>query len=91
MGVTLDDFQFRGEGGIVERIGKLAETAADRGNDASFAQFTTGNETAATSWAANLCPEAESLPCFHPHAVYCAQGETKIMNFASLEREFLRG
>ena len=62
MGVALDDIEPRGHRRLVERVGQLAQTAADVGNEAALAQLATFDKAAAPRRPADLTPEAEQSP-----------------------------
>src|SRR5438876_10349929 len=89
MGVALDDLETGGKGRFIERIGELAEAAADAGDEATLAQFATPDEASGLRRAANLAPEAEQAPSRYLDAVKTPDGAAQIMDLAGGERPVL--
>ena len=91
VGVAFDDFEVCFEGGLIEQPGDLAESSADAGNEAAFAQFAAGGESFAGSGAAELAPEAEDGSGRDFDAIQGVGGEAQVFHFSCRERELGRG
>jgi len=87
VGVTLDDFAPGAKCGVVKGIRKLAEAAADAGDDAALAQLPPKGELTKSRRLGDMGPEAEHLAARDHHAVKMSRGDTKVLDFAGLEGE----
>ena len=85
--MPLDDLKARAESGLIDLTAELAETAAERGNETTFAQLAAGGEASRAAGPAELAPEAEGLVGGDGGAVEDAGGDAEILDFARGERE----
>jgi hypothetical protein len=90
MRVTFNNLEIRLQCGVVERVGKLAQTAADVWNDTAFAQFATFDESAPARRSADLLPKTENAACGNFQSVNAANCQTKIMDFSRHQKFFFR-
>ena len=86
--MAFDDLEVCFQGGLIEQPGDLAESAADTGNEAAFAEFATGGEAFAGSGAAELTPEAEDGGGGDFDAIQGIGGEAQVLHLSCCEREF---
>lgn len=68
----------------------MAETAADAGNEAAFAEFSAGGEAFAASGATELAPKAEGGGGRNFDAVQGAGGDAEVFYFSRSQGEFGR-
>ena len=61
MRVAFKNLEFRLERGIIQRVGNLAQTAADIRNNAAFAQFAPDDETFPARCLTDVFPETENF------------------------------
>ena len=91
MRMALDDPAARLERGVVERVGELAEPAADRRHHAALLQHAAGDVAARGDRGAEMTPDAEHRPRGNDQTVEGAAGDAQILDLAELEAALGQG
>src|SRR5690606_20541251 len=88
--VPLDDLAARLESTVVERVGELAEAAADIWNKAPLAELSSDNEPSRFPRRTHLTPEAKDCSSGGDDAIDSPQSDPEILDLAELPRSFRR-
>ncbi len=80
--MALDNVEADIHGRFIERVGQLAQAAADAGDEAALAQFAALDEAATLRRAADLAPEAEQAAGRNLDAVEMAERPAQIVDLS---------